>query len=100
MTTHQTSIISNNATIGGNVSIGQFTTIYDNVIIGDNVTIEGYCEIGVSNNLSEGLPLYIGNNSHIRSHSIFYEGSKFEEGLVTGHRVTVREKTAAEKICR
>lgn len=97
MTIHQTSIVSNNARIGKNVSIGQFTTIYDNVIIGDNVTIEGYSEIGVSNHLSEGLPLYIGKNSYIRSHSIFYEGSKFEEGLVTGHRVTVREKTSAGK---
>ena len=39
--------------------------------------------------------LVIGKNSHIRSHSIFYEGSVFGENLTTGHRVTVREKTKA-----
>ena len=39
---HPTAIISNKARIGQNVSIGQFTTIYDNVVIGDNTVIEGY----------------------------------------------------------
>lgn len=97
MAIHPTAIISEKAKIGKNVSVGQFTTIYDNVIIDDNVVIEGYSEIGVSNHLSEGVEIYIGKNAHIRSHSIFYEGSRFEEGLVTGHRVTVREKTYAGK---
>jgi acetyltransferase-like isoleucine patch superfamily enzyme len=97
MKIHPTAIISKNAKIGENVRIGQFTTIYDNVIIDDDVVIEGYSEIGVQNHLSEGIPLHISRNSYIRSHSIFYEGSNFEEGLVTGHRVTVREKTHAGK---
>lgn len=89
------SIISDKARIGNNVSIGDFVTIHDNVVIGDGTTIESYCEIGVSNHLSNGDDLIIGKNSHIRSHSIFYEGSKFSDGLTTGHRVTVREKTNA-----
>lgn len=37
----------------------------------------------------------IGKSSVIRSHSVFYEGSQFGDKLVTGHRVTVREKTRA-----
>jgi len=94
---HMTAIISSKANIGKNVSIGQYTTIYDNVEIADNTIIEGYCELGVENHFSNGKILYIGKNSHIRSHSIFYEGSKFEERLITGHRVTVREKTFAGK---
>lgn len=94
---HPTAIISPNAVIGKNVTIGQFTTIYDNVVIADNVTIEGYCELGVSNALSEGENLIISSHSHIRSHSVLYEASIFEEGLVTGHRVTIREKTVAGK---
>lgn len=94
---HPTAIISDKAVIGKNVQIGQYTTVYDHVVIGDNTIIEGYCEIGVQNHLSEGKILYIGKDSHIRSQSIFYEGSKFGEKLVTGHRVTVREKTVAGK---
>ena len=89
------SIVSEKAIIGEDVVIGDFVKIYDNVVIGDGTVIESYCEIGVSNALSEGKTLSVGKNSHIRSHSIFYEGSQFGERLVTGHRVTVREKTIA-----
>jgi len=92
---HPTAIVSSKARIGKNVKIGAFTTLYDNVVIGDNSVIEGYCELGVENHLSEGINLIIGKNSHIRSHSIFYEGSTFGDDLTTGHRVTVREKTIA-----
>ncbi len=97
MSIHSTSIVSEKATIGSNVTIGPFSIIYDNVIIGDNSIIEGYCEIGVSNHLSGGENLIIGSGAHIRSHSIFYEGSTFGESLITGHRVTVREKVSAGK---
>lgn len=97
MSIHPTAIISDKAVIGANVKIGAYTIIYDNVKIADNTIIEPFCEIGVSNHLSGGEVLYIGANSHIRSHSIFYEGSFFLESLVTGHRVTVREKIKAGK---
>lgn len=97
MTIHSLAVVSEKAVIGKNVTIGPFTIVHDNVHISDNVTIEGYCEIGVSNHLSGGAPLVIGEFSHIRSNSIFYEGSSFGEHLVTGHRVTVREKTVAGK---
>jgi len=97
MNIHPTAIVSEEAIIGSNVKIGPYTIIYDNVEIDDNTTIEAFCEIGLANHLSEGKKLYIGKNSHIRSHSIFYEGSTFSESLVTGHRVTVREKTSAGK---
>jgi len=94
-------MINNNATIspkakiGKNVQIGAYTIIYDNVEIGDDTVIENFCEIGYPTKLAENKPLIIGKNSHIRSHSIFYEGSIFGDGLVTGHRVTIREKTIA-----
>lgn len=97
MKIHPLALVSEKAKIGRNVTIGPFTTIYDNVKIGDDSTIEAYCELGVANHLSCGEPLVIGEGAHIRSHSIFYEGSQFEEKLVTGHRVTVREKTVAGK---
>jgi len=94
---HNLALVSSKAKIGKNVKIGAFTTVHDNVIIGDNCVIEGYCEIGVSNHLSKGKRLVIGDGAYIRSHSIFYEASCFGEGLVTRHRVTVREHTEAGK---
>jgi len=97
MSIHPTAIVSDQAKLGRDVSIGPFTVIHENVEIGDNVRIEGFCEIGVSNHLSQGKPLVIGSGSHIRSHSIFYEASTFGSGLTTGHRVTVREQTIAGK---
>lgn len=91
-----TAKIHSAAKIGNNVTVGPFTTINEHVEIGDNTAIDGYCELGVlpfeGDNIS---PLIIGENSHIRSHSIFYTNSSFKKKLVTGHRVTVREKTIA-----
>lgn len=92
---HPTAIVSPRAKLGKNVTVGQFTTIYDNVVIGDDCEVGGYCELGVANKFSGGAPLVVGNNALIRSHSIFYEGSSFGEKLITGHRVTVREKVNA-----
>jgi len=95
MTIHSTALVSAKAKVGSNVIIGAFTTIHDNVVIGENSIIESYCEIGISNENSEGKALVLGRDTHIRSHSIFYENSEFGDGLITGHRVTVREKTHA-----
>lgn len=90
---HPTAIVSPEARIGANVSIGPFSVIHSNVEIGEGTQIEGFCEIGHPSKLSDGQPLCIGKDSLIRSHSVFYEGSSFGERLVTGHRVTVREMT-------
>lgn len=90
-------MVSSKAALGKNIQVGPYTIIHDNVIVGNNCIIGSHCEIGVANSLSNGKLLYIGNNSHIRSHSVFYEGSKFGDELVTGHQVTVRERTQAGK---
>lgn len=92
---HPTAIVSSKAGLGQNVSIGPFTVIHDNVQIEADTSIDGYCEIGYPTPLAEGRPLVIGSGSIIRSHSVFYEGSVFGDRLVTGHHVTVREKTQA-----
>lgn len=90
---HTTSYIHPNARIGSNVKIGPFCTIHENVVIGDNSIIDGYCELGVTNYLCDNTPLIIGNNSHIRSHSILYSSTTIGSNCITGHRVTIREKT-------
>ncbi len=94
---HPTAIISKKAKIASDVSVGPYSLIYDNVIINEGTIIESHCEIGHPTTLfhHDMPPLVINKNSYIRSHSIFYEGSSLGENLVTGHRVTVREKTKA-----
>ncbi len=97
MLVHPTAIVSSKAHLGKGVRIGAFASIYDNVIVENNCSIGAYSELGVPSSLSDGSPLLIGADSNIRSHSIFYEGSQFGPALVTGHRVTVRERTIAGK---
>ena len=92
---HPTALVSAEAQLGERVSIGPFTVIHGNVRIGADTSIGSHCEIGTPAPRAEGRPLVIGANTTIRSHSIFYEGSTFGDGLVTGHRVTVREGTRA-----
>ncbi|MEM6812429.1 MAG: DapH/DapD/GlmU-related protein [Pseudomonadota bacterium] len=93
---HSSCIISKNAIIHDNVSIGPHTIIHDNVEIFENTIIGAFCEIGVATPLANDKKLIIGKNSLIRSHSIFYIGSKFGDHLKTGHNVCVRENISAE----
>lgn len=92
---HPTALVSQAADLARGVCIGPFSIVHANVVVGENTVIESHCELGVKTALSDGTPLRIGANSKIRSHSVFYEGSSFGAGLVTGHRVTVREGTEA-----
>ena len=93
---HPTAIIHEGSSLANNVAIGPYSIIHKNVIIEDGSVIGSHCEIGhPANNFSGGAPLSIGKNSLIRSHCVFYEGSTFGGNLVTGHGVTVREKTLA-----
>lgn len=93
MAIHPTAIVSPDARIGAGVTIGAYSQVHGNVDIGEGSTIGSYCEIGYPTKAANGRPLVIGRDAHIRSHSVFYEGSTFGPGLVTGHHVTVREHT-------
>lgn len=92
---HQSSFLSPYARLGMGVEIGAFSVVHGNVVLGDNVKVGAYCELGVETSLGDKTPLFIGDGSLIRSHSVFYESSSFGPGLVTGHRVIVRENTRA-----
>lgn len=81
--------------IGKNVTIGPHTLIHENVVIGKNTVVEDYCLLGTPTPLAKKKTLVIGENSRIRSHSIFYQGSTFGKNLVTGHAVLVRENSVA-----
>ncbi len=92
---HSTAIVDRDATLGKNVNIGPYTIVHANAVIGDNTSIESHCDIGYPTPLAGNVALMIGKDSLIRSHSVFYQGSVFGDCLITGHRVTVREKVRA-----
>ena len=92
---HETAIVSGHAKLGRNVVIGPYTIIHPETIIGDDTEIGSNCEIGYPTPSADGEPLVLGASSLIRSHSVLYQGSTFGAELVTGHRVTIREKTKA-----
>ena len=83
MTIHPNAVIEDGAKLGKNVTIGANVFIGKNEIIGNNVTIQNWCEIGIHGN---NKPLLIGNNSFIRSKSIFYSDSTFGDNLITGQK--------------
>ncbi len=92
---HASAFVSPKAKLGEDVEVGPFSIIHDNVVLGNRVRVGAYCELGISTPLGDGTPLIVGDDSLIRSHSVFYESSSFGPGLMTGHHVTVREKTLA-----
>jgi acetyltransferase-like isoleucine patch superfamily enzyme len=92
---HPSSQVDPKAKLGLDVEIGPFCIVHASVVIGDRSTIGAYCELGVPTPLGDGSALVIGSDALIRSHSVFYASSSFGPGLVTGHRVTVRENTRA-----
>ena len=73
--------------------ISQTAIIHDNVKIGRNVTIEDFCIIGCPprGTKSGELTTIIGDNAHIRSHTVIYAGNEIGNGFQTGNKVNIRE---------
>lgn len=92
---HPTAIVEDGAEIASGVEIGAFTIVRKGVRIGENSVVGSFCELGIPTKLSKSDFLEIGQNSNIRSHSVFYLGSSFGNDLTTGHHVTIRENTLA-----
>lgn len=98
-------IIHESTYIGDNVTIEDDVTIDIGCIIRDNVHIKKGTYIGARCILGEYLqdfyhtkqnqyhPLYIGENSLIRSETIIYGDCEIGDYFQTGHRVTIREKS-------
>ena len=96
---HPTAIISDQARLGANVSIGAHCIIYDNVEIGDNTIVGPHSILGeplatyYRDERYQNPPLKIGKNNLFRSGAIIYAGSQIGDGVECGHRVTIREQT-------
>lgn len=97
---HSSAIVSSKAVIGKNVSIGPFSIIHDNVQIGDNTEVGSHCELGIYTKLAKEQDLIIGNDSVIRSHSVFYIGSTIGNNLQTGHYISIRENSVLGEHCQ
>lgn len=116
--------ISQKATIGLNVKVGEGVVIEDNVIIEDDVTIGHYTIIHENTKVGQGSfigdhvvlgerlasfygdpegysnpKLEIGKRSIIRSGSVLYAGSKFGDDFQTGCHVSIRERNIFGKAC-
>jgi UDP-3-O-[3-hydroxymyristoyl] glucosamine N-acyltransferase len=83
------------AEIAAGCRFGAFRIIGSVARIAAETEIGSHCEVGVEAGTLPSAPLYIAEHSVIRSGSIFYQSSTFGPGLMTGHRVTVREGTIA-----
>lgn len=94
---HPTAIISPDAELASDVRVGAFSMVHAGVTLAAGANVGAYCELGVPSSSASSSTLKIGRGALIRSHSIFYVGSSFGEDLVTGHHVTVRENTIAQR---
>lgn len=67
--------------------------IYTNVRLGKNVRIDDFALIGVPPaGYEDGqLETVIGNNAHIRSHTVIYAGNYIGDNFATGHGAMIRE---------
>lgn len=67
--------------------------VYQGVTLGSESTIGPWALLGVPpKKHKEGeLALSIGDNAHVRSHSVIYAGSKIGNNFATGHGALVRE---------
>ncbi|MBS1846966.1 MAG: N-acetyltransferase [Actinobacteria bacterium] len=94
---HPSALVSAEATLGSNVTVGAFSVIHDGVEIGDDTVIGSHCVVGeptaefYAHGDSEATKCTIGARSVIRSHTVIYRGATLGDGFECGHRVTIRE---------
>ena len=70
------------------MSIASTAIIHPNVTLGKNVTIEDHCIIGVPVGDAKTT---IGDNAHIRSHTVIYAGNNIGTNFTTGNKANIRE---------
>jgi len=97
---HPSAIIEEGATLAEDVIVGPFTIIHANVSLGAGSFVESHCVLGRTERGRDPLPLEIGADATIRSHTVIYGGSKIGMGLQTGHSATIREHSTIGDRCR
>ncbi len=92
---HPTAFVADGAEVASDVEVGAFTLIHPGARIGGGTVIGSHCSIGEPTELAQDRPLILGSGCIVRSHSVLYAGSTFQDGLETGHHVTLREGIVA-----
>lgn len=73
------------------MGIASTAIIYPNVQIGQNVIVEDFCIIGVPIANDPTAKTIIGDNSHIRSHTVIYAGNIIGLNFSTGNKANIRD---------
>lgn len=92
---HPTAVVDDGAEVAEDVEVGAFTLVHGGVRLGIGTVIGSHCSVGEPTELAHGRPLILGANCLVRSHTVIYAGSTFEDGLETGHHATIREGITA-----
>lgn len=71
--------------------IAKTAVIHPGVQLGQNVTVEDFCIIGAPFKGWDGEPTIIGDNAHIRSHTVIYAGNYIGKNFSTGNKANIRE---------
>lgn len=83
------------------VSLHKTCIVHDNVKIGKGSVIDEYVILGYPTGRKiKNTELKIGNNSHVRSHSVIYQGSVIGNNFESGHHVTIREEVKIGNNCK
>jgi acetyltransferase-like isoleucine patch superfamily enzyme len=94
---HPTAIVSPDAIVGEDVTIGPYSIINEGVELGAGSCVGPFVTLGeptadrYDDPDARALPCRIGPDALIRSHTVIYSGTVIGQGLRTGHRVTIRE---------
>ena len=99
---HETAVISPNAKLGNNVSVGPFSVIGDDVVLGDDCRVESHVVIKGPSHIGRGNHFYqftsIGEDCQDKKYAgertelIIGDNNVFREG-VTVHRGTVQDQS-------
>jgi len=71
--------------------IAKTAVVYPHVKLGKNVVIEDFCVIGAPLRDGSTPETVIGDDAHLRTHTVIYSGNKIGHKFQTGNKTNIRE---------
>src|SRR5947209_1123570 len=97
---HPTSVVSPDAELGADVTVGPFCVIHAGVVVGEGTFVDSHSILGSPTAAFYDDPgryvppaCRIGARSILRSHAVVYAGAEIADRFSCGHHVTIREGT-------